>query len=286
MPLSSNRWHPITESSYPWEQDALDFVREHLPDQEPYHAWSNFEFIADQGSVNEVDLLVLARGGFFLVEIKSRPGVLEGDAHTWLWRDQAREMLTDNPLLLTNRKAKRLVSIIKQQRAVNKLRLPFLEPIVFCSAPGLQVKLQGPAASGIRVRDKEQTGTKSDPIPGIIATLTRPPSMDPGQVRIDANIARAIGRALEQAGIRRSQKARRVGDYQLGQLMLDGPAFQDFEATHVSMPNVARRVRIYQIPRGAAPEMRRMIVRAAQREFQILEGINHPAVLRAIDYKD
>ena len=229
---------------------------------------------------------MLAPGGFFLVEIKSRPGMLDGDAHTWIWRDQGRETLTDNPLLLTNRKAKRLISLLKQQRAVSKMRLPFLEPIVFCSAPGLQVRLHGPAASGVRVRDKDQTGARPDPIPGIIATLTRPPSMDPGQVRIDANVARAIVRALEQAGVRRSQKARRVGDYQLGRLMLDGPAFQDFEATHVAMPNVARRVRIYQIPRGAGADTRQMIVRAAQREFQILEGINHPAILRAIDYKD
>ena len=148
------------------------------------------------------------------------------------------------------------------------------------------MRLRGPAASGVSVRDKEQTGTKSDLIPGIVATLTRPPSMDRGQVRIDANGTRAIVRALEQAGVRRSQKAQRIGDYQLGQLMLDGPAFQDFDATHVAMPSVARRVRIYQIPRGAGADTRRMIVRAAQREFQILEGINHPAILRAIDYKD
>ena len=184
--LSPTRWHPITESAYPWEQDALDFVRERLPDQEPYHAWSNFEFIADQGSVNEVDLLVLAPGGFFLVEIKSRPGVLDGDAHTWIWRDQGRETLTDNPQLLTNRKAKRLISLLRQQRAAGKVRLPFLEPLVFCSAPGSQMRLRRPAASGVRVRDKEHAGAKAAPSLSIIATLTRPPSMDPGQVRIDA----------------------------------------------------------------------------------------------------
>src|SRR5262245_25694644 len=256
MPLSLTRWHPITESSYPWEQDALNFIRERLPDQEPYHVWSNFEFIADLGSVNEVDALVLAPGGFFLVEIKSRPGVLDGDAHTWIWRDQGRETLTDNPLLLTNRKAKRLISLLKQQRAASNMRLPFLEPIVFCSAAGLQVKLHGPAASGVRIRDKEQSDTRPNAIPGIIATLTRPPSMDPGQVRVDGNVARAIIRALDQAGVRRSQKGRRVGEYQLGHLMLDGPAFQDFEATHIAMPNVARRVRIYQIPRGSGADTR------------------------------
>ena len=64
-------------------------------------------------------------------------------------------------------------------------------------------------------------------------------------------------------------------------LLPDGPAFQDYEATHVAMSAVVRRVRLYQIPRGAPADLRRTIVRAAQREFQILEGISHPAILRA-----
>ena len=41
----------------PWEREALDFVRESLPDRTPYRAWSNFEFVAQDGSINEVDLL-------------------------------------------------------------------------------------------------------------------------------------------------------------------------------------------------------------------------------------
>jgi hypothetical protein len=83
MALSTARWKSITESEYAWERAALDFVRERLPDAEPYRAWSNFDFIADDGTINEVDLVVLAPSGFFLIEIKSRPGLLEGDAHTW-----------------------------------------------------------------------------------------------------------------------------------------------------------------------------------------------------------
>ena len=39
-------WTTITESQYPWERDALDFVREQFPEHEPYRAWANFEFIA------------------------------------------------------------------------------------------------------------------------------------------------------------------------------------------------------------------------------------------------
>ena len=67
-------WIKIAESGYPWEREALEFVRTTFPTHEPYRAWSNFEFIADDGSINEVDLLVLTPEGFFLIEIKSRPG--------------------------------------------------------------------------------------------------------------------------------------------------------------------------------------------------------------------
>ena len=71
-------WTEISPSQFAWEQEALEFIRQQLPDHEPYRAWSNFEFIADDGSINEVDLLVLTPKGFFLVEIKSRPGRLTG----------------------------------------------------------------------------------------------------------------------------------------------------------------------------------------------------------------
>ena len=86
MDATSPRWQAITDSEFPWERDALAFVRDRLPDHDPYRAWSNFEFIADDGSINEVDLLVLTPKGFYLVDIKSRPGVVEGDQGTWTWR--------------------------------------------------------------------------------------------------------------------------------------------------------------------------------------------------------
>ena len=78
MDATSSRWQAITDSEFPWERDALAFVRDRLPDHDPYRVWSNFEFIADDGSINEVDLLVLTPKGFYLVEIKSRPGIVEG----------------------------------------------------------------------------------------------------------------------------------------------------------------------------------------------------------------
>jgi hypothetical protein len=62
--MTKSNWIIVVESQYPWERDALDFVRQRFPDHEPYRAWSNFEFIADDGSINEVDLLALTPQGF------------------------------------------------------------------------------------------------------------------------------------------------------------------------------------------------------------------------------
>jgi len=41
MPPPTN-WTSFAESPYPWERDALDFVRNNLPTHEPFRAWSLF----------------------------------------------------------------------------------------------------------------------------------------------------------------------------------------------------------------------------------------------------
>jgi serine/threonine protein kinase len=283
MPLSSPRWTTISESQFPWERDALDYVRERLPDQEPYRAWSIFEFVAEDGSIYEVDLVVLSPAGFFLVEIKSHPGTLEGDVHTWTWKEGSSQRVDDNPLILANQKAKKLASLLRRQAALNRTRLPFLQPIIFCSAPGIRIKLEGLAALNVYERDR---GAEAMHSRGIIAALTAAPQPDAPGPRIDTSVPRAIARAMEQAGIRPSNRARRIGDYRLDKLLFQGPSYQDYEATHVALKDVRRRVRLYPVPVGASATERETIRRAAQREFQILEGLHHPGLLRALEYKD
>jgi hypothetical protein len=63
MALSEQRWKRNAESAFPWEREALEYVRTSLPDTDPYYRWTNFEFIADDGTVNEVDALVLTPRG-------------------------------------------------------------------------------------------------------------------------------------------------------------------------------------------------------------------------------
>ena len=67
--MKAGRWTAISQSTFEWEREALEFLRDNLPDHEPWRAWSNFEFIDDQGRVNEVDALVLTPVGLVLVEV-------------------------------------------------------------------------------------------------------------------------------------------------------------------------------------------------------------------------
>ena len=100
MTLSDSRWHAIADSNFAWEREALEWLRANLPDYGPWHVWTNFEFIDDEGKVSEVDALVLSPAGLFLVEIKSRPGVLTGDVHSWTWTTDGRSTTVDNPVYI------------------------------------------------------------------------------------------------------------------------------------------------------------------------------------------
>ena len=222
MTLSDTRWHAINESQYPWERDALDFVRERLPDHDPYAAWANFEFVSQDGGINEVDLLVLSPNGLFLVEIKSRQGTVGGDASTWTWETDGRVRTEDSPLLLANRKAQRLASLLKNQKAFNQSRAPFVEAVVFLSAPGLKLRLEERGRQRVYLRD--QPAADGRPArPGMVALLTQPRNLA-DRSPIDRTTGRALARAMEQIGIRPTQRSRKISDYLLEKLVFEGPA--------------------------------------------------------------
>lgn len=283
MTLGPSRWHVIAESNFAWEREALDWLRDSLPDRNPWHVWTNFEFVDDEGKVSEVDALVLSPAGLFLVEIKSRPGVLTGDVHSWTWTTDGRSATVDNPVILANRKAKRLASLLKRQPAITKakIRLPFVEPAIFLSSTSLSCRLEGLAKTATFQRGRP--GELDDR--GIVGALANGIT-NRSLVTVDAQQARAIARGLTEAGIRPSNKHRQVSDYRLGKLLSEGEGFQDWEAQHVSIDTVHRRVRIYTVATASSPEIRTTRARQARREFEILEGIDHPGILKVKDYKE
>jgi hypothetical protein len=195
---------------------------------------------------------------------------------------EGRPFSEDNPLLLANRKAKKLKSLLLYQSALRHMRTPFIEAAVFLSAPGFHCDLSGAARSGVYLRlDSEQAGH-----PDILAVLHgAAETMSRGHAvplqSLDRRLSQAIARALDQAGIRPSQRSRRVGDYQLEQLLGETDAYQDWQASHIRFPEVKRRVRLYPHALHASEAIRTVHRQAAEREFLLLEGLNHAGILKA-----
>ncbi|MCP9485019.1 MAG: BREX system serine/threonine kinase PglW [Gaiellaceae bacterium MAG52_C11] len=270
MKADSSRWTEITPTQYPWEREAIDYVREKLPDHDPYRGFALFEFIASNGSINEVDLLAVVPSGIYLIEIKSWPGVVGGDQRDWVREQEGRRPRYDeNPLLGADRKAKRLASLLAQQPSVRKAkaRIPFIQPLVFLSHPDVVCKLPPFARQHVYLRDESPEGRDRE---GIISALTQ---SEPR--RVDRPMLQLVLRALNEAGVRPSRRKRQVGDFVVGELLAEGPGYQDFKAAHTSLDDLAR-VRIYGLDKERPADEHEAIRRAARREYELIGALAHP----------
>ena len=289
--MGSQLW---TEGASPWphEREALAFVRARFPSYEPYRAWTNVEFIAEDGSVNEVDLLAVTPRGFFLVEIKSWPGVLFGDGQRWqLRRPNGSETLLDHPLLLANTKAKRLRSLLARQSAFKGERPPWVTALVFLSSAELDCRLQDIARTATCGRDPDPLppGASRPPgrtaatrLPGVVAGLKDPVTLGLRGQPVNKPLSARLAQALDQAGLRSSNRGRRVGDWQLGDLLDEGPGWQDFAATRPRI-DTTRRVRIYLAGAATTAEEEQRLRRQAEREFRVVQDLRHDGIAQPLD---
>ena len=163
-----NHWKALTQSQYPWEEDALKFIRDGLSPSSPICAWSNFEFMALSGAIYEVDLVIAGPWGIFLTEIKSRPGEISGSSGSWVWNDNGRGWTADNPLPLANRKCKELKSLLQRQQAFSNESVPFIELLIFCSHESNTLRLPDEQGHRVCVRDR-----KTGNVPGILAAISQ-----------------------------------------------------------------------------------------------------------------
>lgn len=189
----------------------------------------------------------------------------------------------DSPLVLANSKARKLASLLDKQKAFKGDRAPWIEALVLLSAPGISVRL--PESERMRICEREPR----DKRPGILPALLQREYYGNESARrpqIDLSVARRVAKALDEAGIRPSQRQRCVGDYVLQELIEENPlfAYQDFKAEHPTT-KTTRRVRLYTVA-GKDKPTRDAVRRAALQEFQILESLDHPGILRALDFNE
>jgi serine/threonine protein kinase len=279
-------WHD-GGSGFAHEREALAFVKERLANHEPFRAWSNVEFIAGDGSINEVDLLVVTPHVFALVEIKSFPGKVFGDGQTWRnVRADGVERLYDHPLLLTNSKAKRLRSLLARQKAFRDSQPPWITPMVFLSAPDLDCRLHDVGRTGVAGRDREPGATPHvggfAELPGIMAALRDPTLVGAKQTLINKPISKRIADAIDAAGLKPVNRGRKAGDWEIGELLDEGPGWQDFEGTRPNL-GARRRVRIYLAGAATTSDEERRLRREAEREVRLLEGLQHEGIAAVKD---
>ena len=279
MREDSPRWEQINPSGFTHEQDGLRELASYLPDADPYHVWANIEFVGTDGSINEVDALVLTPSGLFVLELKHWQGEIRGDGLQWVRRPpNSRLIPEDNPYILANRKAKRLASVIKfyARRQGSSVAAPYVGAAVFLHARAMRAELDAIGSQHVYGLDNHDSG-----LPSLKELLLAQPHN--AAHRVDSHRARQIVDLVRGAKIRPS-----VADRKVGQLLLhprpsaEGVGWQDFLAGHVHQRSLVRRVRFYLTSRAAEDEVP-AIRKAAEREFRLLQGIHHPGIAQAHD---
>lgn len=282
MAAGGNRWWGA-RSEFPWEQDALDFIRQRMPPAEPYRAWTTFTFTAKSGHVREVDLLMVTPSGLYLVEIKSHQGRLVNSGSTWMFHHHGRVSTIENPLHLTNRKAVELKEQLQwalRKTNTRGLRVPYIQAAVFLSDPALKSELDELQRPGVYARSAENG---LPPIWEELLGAGRPAGPSRGEV----TFSRKLPELLDAIGIQGYRKHRTVGTWRLEAKAMDaGPTWEDYLAENTAMEGDYRRVRLYLSELGASREAQESTRRAARREYLVLQGIDHPGIVKAEQFSD
>jgi serine/threonine protein kinase len=257
-----------------------------MPKVEPYRAWATFSFTAASGRINECDLLIAVPGGLYLVELKGHPGHVVSNGETWRFSEPDSRLVRTlrNPLHLVDLKSKELKNRLEwagKQLGVSG-RIPRVEPAVFLSAPTLRSQLDEVQQTRVYGRDDIDSG-----LPWIWRDLlAQPPQRE--LARITPQFSRVLPRLMEKIGIRASTAHLRFGDdWMLKPEPMDvGPTWEDRLAERKGIVREEGRVRIYLTAQQAIEEAKRSVTRAAQREYQVLQGITHRGIAQALQIQE
>ncbi len=278
MTLATSRIVLQGETPHAHERAAIDFAIQSLPNTTPYHLWALLELLdPSTGRLLELDMVILGYSALYLVEVKSGPGRYVGDALDWYRTPPgaSRSHYMENPYRLVNAKARVLASRLRAALR-NPRAAPWVQPLVFLSAPDISLDLRNHGDTCVVTRDTFRAAIERHAFPG---------ADDRNRPRIAEPAMRDIAQAIAAIGLRPRKGKAFVGSYQLGPVLAEGPGFQDRQATHRDTPALTRRARVYAVPQASSIERRQQLRRAAEREVRLLEDLrDHPQILRITDY--
>lgn len=280
MRADSPRWHEISASQFAHEREGLAAIRELLPDQAPFQAWTNFEFRDSQGKWHEIDALVLGERRLHLIELKHYQGTVGGTAYAW----QRGRRTEDSPLRRTRNNAQRLSSMVKSalrdlspQRALREV--PWVQECVFLHAQDFRCALPPTDRTDLFGLDGQEVSTG---LPSIAQRLLEPTDGQPrGLIDNDELLVHLFERI--GFGVRREREA---GSWRLLGPKGDGEGWQDWDAEHRILQSDAARIRFFVTPAGASDDDRRRRAALVKREYEVTKRLNHDGLVRPRDLVD
>jgi len=284
---SDDRWVEVTTSQFTHEAEGLAMIRKIMPDESPYRAWSNFEFRDNHGKWHEVDLLLLGRGQFHLIELKYYSGVLRGDDHRWL-RDGKRA--EDSPLKLARRKAQYLATKLRDELRAwaaetgaqipnERDVIPFVQESVFLHHERLRCELSASSAQGLYGLDGHEATSHLPPISDLVL-------QPPGRRAIGTNQELILAKLLKRIGLVQ-RRERTAGSWVIeDQALAEGDGWQDWLASHQVAHQERARIRFQVTPAGAPQSERERVRKVAEHEFRVMSRLQHDGLLRPRDFVD
>ncbi|MDT0212472.1 BREX system serine/threonine kinase PglW [Rothia sp. ARF10] len=275
----------VSPSQFTHETEGLALIRVIMPDESPYRAWSNFEFRDNHGKWHEVDLLLLGRGQFHLIELKYYSGTLRGDDHRWL-RDGRRA--EDSPLKLARRKAQYFATKLKDELRAwaaetgaqipdEREVIPFVQESVFLHHDRFRCELSEASARGLYGLDGHEDSSNLPPISELVL-------QPPHRRAIGANQELILAKLLKRIGLVQ-RRERTAGSWVIqDQALAEGDGWQDWLASHQVAHQERARIRFQVTPTGAPDSERERIRKVAEHEFRVMSRLQHDGLLAPRDF--
>lgn len=275
MKANSPHWKVMGPPATPEEAAALEAFREVLPDDGRTTAWVNLTFIDLNNRTAEVDVLLLTPVGFFCVELKGWHGTITGDSQRWYQPGKTHP----NPFLVTDRKGKRLASLLKSYTSSPHMEraVPWVNALVVLHGQGSTFAVDASGRAGVIKLDTYNVTSKPT-LQRLSEFLATPPE-NPKDL-IDPQRAQLVRHLCDKADFRPTPKTRMVGDFAVADSdpVAEGVDWQDVIVTHPNLPQFRQRLRLYDVPPKASVSERKRIEQLAQREYQLTFGIRHEGI--------
>ncbi|MDQ0924560.1 serine/threonine protein kinase [Pseudarthrobacter sp. W1I19] len=274
MKADSPHWKVMGPPATPEEAAALEAFRKVLPDDGRTTAWVNLTFIDTNSRTAEIDVLLLTPVGLFCVELKGWHGTITGNSQRWYQPGKTHP----NPFLVTDRKGKRLASLLKSYAPSHVERsVPWITALIVLHGEGSTFAVDASGRAGVIKLDGYNVASRP-PLQRLSEFLATPPE-NPRDL-IDPQRAHMVRQLCDRADFRPTPKTRMVGDYAVADSdpVAEGVDWQDVVVTHPNLSKIKQRLRLYDVPPKASALERKRIEQLAQREYQLTFGIRHEGI--------